>query len=72
MTFNKQVGVVALAAVAVALLVYSYFASFLSGPKPAPPEAGEKWKQIMKRQIEAQREKDRARQAGQSSHSPAK
>jgi hypothetical protein len=52
MTLTKQAGLIGLASVAIALMVYSFYISFLSGPKPAPPSEGRKWEAIMKRQGE--------------------
>ena len=68
MSSSKQWVLIALAAAAIALMVFSYYRAFLSGPGRLPPSAGEKWKAAMRKAIQDEDARRRARQAGQ--HSP--
>lgn len=56
----KQAALVGALALAIALVIVSYYTTFLSGPKPMPPEEGKKWKAIMERQIQEQETKTKA------------
>lgn len=51
MSTGKQAAVVGFVALAVSLMIFSYFRAFRAGPPPPPPEAGRKMEAAMKNLI---------------------
>src|SRR5437660_1547622 len=60
----KQAAIAGFFAIAIVLMVVSFFRTFYSGPKPAPPEAGFAIRDSNMRMLEANRARRQAQGAG--------
>ena len=71
MSKGKQAAIVGFSALALALMIFSYYRAFHSGPPTPPPEAGRKMEAAMKKLIEDTQARERERGRADRSAGPS-